>query len=52
MDLKCDRNKSLQGQIDQLVDKGLLSRAEAAMLHLLRYLGNTTVHEGTEPDDE
>lgn len=43
---------NLEGKIDDLVDKGILSRNNADILHKTRLLGNRSAHEIIEPKAE
>jgi hypothetical protein len=48
----CQDNKvegSLQKKIDELAARGLLTKAQAELLHEERYLGNAALHELTTP---
>lgn len=42
----------LKEKIDDLVEKGILTAANAAVLHQTRFLGNSLAHEMIEPRDE
>ncbi len=46
------RSDSLEGRIWGLAEKGLLTTAEAAMLHKHRYLGNDALHQALAPTRE
>lgn len=43
------RSKSLGGKINGLEEKGLLTKKQAQILHIIRKLGNQTVHELNNP---
>lgn len=47
-----ERKKNLEGLIEGLKEKGLVTAAHALMLHEHRYLGNAAVHELDEPTSE
>lgn len=47
-DQEC-KGKNLEQRIDDLVERSLLSKPEAEMLHVLRYIGNEAAHEQGEP---
>jgi hypothetical protein len=46
---KTIRKNNLEGKISGLCEKGLLTQANAEMLHQLRFLGNEAVHELARP---
>ncbi len=46
------RQRDLQGKIHGLHEKGILTQRSANMLHEHRFLGNTSLHELTQPKPE
>ena len=46
------RKKDLQGKIHGLHEKGILTQQSADMLHEHRFLGNTSLHELSQPKPE
>lgn len=52
----CKNNKAtqhgLKDKINALVEKGLMTKREAELLHLNRYIGNAATHDITEPPRE
>lgn len=46
------RKSNLQGKIEGLVEKGLLTRQHATSLHEHRFLGNEALHELQQPEAE
>jgi len=43
---------NLKKKIDKLVEKDLMTKGQAKLLHLNRYLGNISAHEIVEPKEE
>jgi len=49
---KNKRVNNLEGKINGLYEKGLLTKQNSEILHKLRFLGNTAIHELTRPKEE
>jgi hypothetical protein len=45
-------SKNLDGKIEELATKGFLTKANAEMLHELRFLGNEALHELSSPSNQ
>lgn len=50
--LRKERRNNLQGKINGLYEKGVLTKESAESLHEHRYLGNEAVHELSQPSKE
>jgi hypothetical protein len=51
-EIKLERSTNLDGKIEGLVEKGILSSQNAGSLHQLRFLGNDAVHQLEKPSED